>query len=111
MCSSRLPCLSSTQHVRGWRKAIAIAQSDMADWVPFHQQEALTTRLANILEEYPVGVGSLREFVQNADDAGAVGEEEARRHSVEGHVDVGAWLTSDVDGGHYSGNGLGGKTS
>ena len=47
----------------------------------------------------------------HADDAGAVGEEEARRHSVEGHVDVGAWLTSDVDGGHYSGNGLGGKTS
>ena len=47
------------------------AQSEMADWVPFHQQEALTTRLANILEEYPVGVGSLREFVQNADDAGA----------------------------------------
>ena len=40
------------------------AQSEMADWVPFHQQEALTTRLANILEEYPVGVGSLREFVQ-----------------------------------------------
>ena len=47
------------------------AQSEMADWVPFHQQEALTTRLANILEEYPVGVGSLREFVQNADAAGA----------------------------------------
>ena len=40
-------------------------------WTPFHQAEALTTRLANILEEYPPGVSTLREFVQNADDAGA----------------------------------------
>ena len=43
----------------------------VGDWTPFHQQEALTTRLANILEEYPPGVSTLREFVQNADDAGA----------------------------------------
>ena len=40
-------------------------------WTPFHQAEALTTRLANILDEYPPGVSTLREFVQNADDAGA----------------------------------------
>ena len=42
-----------------------------AEWKPFHQHEALTTRLANILEEYPPGVSTLREYVQNADDAGA----------------------------------------
>jgi hypothetical protein len=42
-----------------------------SSWESFHQQEALTTRLSNILEEYPPGVSSLREFVQNADDAGA----------------------------------------
>ena len=42
-----------------------------ADWTTFHQHEALTTRLANILEEYPPGVSTLREYVQNADDAGA----------------------------------------
>ncbi|KNC46434.1 sacsin [Thecamonas trahens ATCC 50062] len=38
----------------------------------FSQQEALTTRLANILEEYPLSVGStVAEWAQNADDAGA----------------------------------------
>ena len=42
-----------------------------AGWQTFHQHEALTTRLANILEEYPPGVSTLREYVQNADDAGA----------------------------------------
>ena len=41
------------------------------EWVPFHQNESLVTRLANILDEYPPGLGTLREFVQNADDAGA----------------------------------------
>lgn len=40
-------------------------------WQRFHQHESLTTRLANILEEYPPGVSTLREYVQNADDAGA----------------------------------------
>ena len=43
----------------------------MSEYTIFHQQEALTTRLANILEEYPAGPSSLREFVQNADDAHA----------------------------------------
>lgn len=42
-----------------------------AAWHTFHQHEALTTRLSNILDEYPPGVGTLREYVQNADDAGA----------------------------------------
>ena len=40
-------------------------------WQSFHQFEALTTRLSNILEEYPPGVSTLREYVQNADDAKA----------------------------------------
>eukprot|EP01046_Picozoa_sp_COSAG06_P114856 COSAG06_NODE_61700_length_267_cov_0.601190_1_plen_66_part_01 len=41
------------------------------EWQSFHQQEDLTTRLHNILEEYPAGVGIFKEFLQNADDAGA----------------------------------------
>ena len=32
-------------------------------------QEQLTTRLKNILDEYPVGAGPFKEFLQNADDA------------------------------------------
>ena len=43
----------------------------MSAWQSFHQREDLTTRLKNILDEYPAGVSTLREFVQNADDAGA----------------------------------------
>ena len=50
----------------------SLAPAHMADaWCTFHQHEALTTRLRNILDEYPPGVGTLREYVQNADDAGA----------------------------------------
>ena len=37
----------------------------------FHQQEDLTTRLNNILREYPPGIGPFQEMLQNADDAGA----------------------------------------
>ena len=37
----------------------------------FHQQEDLTTRLSNILREYPPGIGPFQEMLQNADDAGA----------------------------------------
>jgi len=40
-------------------------------YTSFHQQEDLTTRLKNILHEYPAGVGIFKEFLQNADDAGA----------------------------------------
>jgi sacsin len=42
-----------------------------AQWESFHQAEALTTRLRNILDEYPTGSGPFKEFLQNADDAGA----------------------------------------
>ena len=40
-------------------------------WREFRQTEALTTRIHNILREYPPGVGTIKEFLQNADDAGA----------------------------------------
>ena len=43
----------------------------MASFVPFQQHEELTTRISNILNEYVVSTSVLREFVQNADDAGA----------------------------------------
>ncbi len=36
----------------------------------FGQSEALTSRLRNILEEYPDG-SQIKELIQNADDAGA----------------------------------------
>ncbi|OQS01509.1 hypothetical protein ACHHYP_00661 [Achlya hypogyna] len=39
--------------------------------VSFGQSEALTRRLAHILEQYPEGTSVLHELVQNADDAGA----------------------------------------
>ena len=42
-----------------------------SQWTIFHQKEELTTRVHNILEEYPSGIGPFKEFVQNADDAGA----------------------------------------
>ena len=48
-----------------------MTDSSEPGWQPFHQAEALVTRLANILDEYPAGPSTLREFVQNADDAGA----------------------------------------
>lgn len=35
------------------------------------QQQSLTTALKNICQNYPAGVGVLRELLQNADDAGA----------------------------------------
>eukprot|EP01114_Cavostelium_apophysatum_P019852 TRINITY_DN6498_c0_g1_i1.p1 TRINITY_DN6498_c0_g1~~TRINITY_DN6498_c0_g1_i1.p1 ORF type:complete len:1581 (-),score=487.74 TRINITY_DN6498_c0_g1_i1:38-4732(-) len=37
----------------------------------FHQKEELTTRISNILEDYPTGIGPFKEFLQNADDARA----------------------------------------
>ena len=43
----------------------------MPSFVPFQQHEELTTRISNILNEYVVSTSVLREFVQNADDAGA----------------------------------------
>ena len=35
----------------------------------FEQRESLTTRLRNILRDYPDGVGVFHELLQNADDA------------------------------------------
>ena len=40
-------------------------------WEEFSQKEELTTRIRNILEEYPQGQTILKELLQNADDAGA----------------------------------------
>eukprot|EP01117_Protostelium_nocturnum_P016092 TRINITY_DN6312_c0_g1_i1.p1 TRINITY_DN6312_c0_g1~~TRINITY_DN6312_c0_g1_i1.p1 ORF type:complete len:1595 (-),score=487.74 TRINITY_DN6312_c0_g1_i1:214-4998(-) len=37
----------------------------------FYQKEELSTRIGNILEEYPAGIGPFKEFIQNADDARA----------------------------------------
>ncbi|XP_063599012.1 sacsin-like [Penaeus indicus] len=39
--------------------------------IAFGQQELLTTRLRNILKEYPCDSGIMKEMLQNADDAGA----------------------------------------
>ncbi len=43
----------------------------VVEYVVFHQKEDLTTRIANILQDYPVGVGPFKEMIQNADDARA----------------------------------------
>lgn len=40
-------------------------------WNLFHQKEELTTRIHNILQDYPPGIGPFKEFLQNADDARA----------------------------------------
>jgi len=37
----------------------------------FYQREPLTTRLKNLIHDYPEGVGIVKELIQNADDAGA----------------------------------------
>jgi hypothetical protein len=37
----------------------------------FEQDEPFTVRLSGILNEYPPGVSTLKELLQNADDAGA----------------------------------------
>ena len=47
------------------------AEDGSVNWVEFHQREELTTRLRNILDEYPPGIGPFKEFLQNSDDAGA----------------------------------------
>ena len=39
--------------------------------VRFQQEELFTIRLRGILKEYPGGVSTLKELLQNADDAGA----------------------------------------
>lgn len=42
-----------------------------ADGFEFGQSERLTRRLAGLIRGYPPGLGILKEFLQNADDAGA----------------------------------------
>lgn len=37
----------------------------------WYQSEPLTTRLKNLIRDYPEGVGIIKELIQNADDAGA----------------------------------------
>src|SRR5258708_35991249 len=37
----------------------------------FGQREELTTRLPTLVRQYPAGPGIIKEFIQNADDAGA----------------------------------------
>ncbi|CAL4066384.1 unnamed protein product, partial [Meganyctiphanes norvegica] len=44
---------------------------ESSDRIPFGQSEKLTTRIRNILEDYPCDEGIMKEFIQNADDAGA----------------------------------------
>ncbi len=39
--------------------------------VRYSQEETLTSRLRGLLEIYPPGVSTLKELLQNADDAGA----------------------------------------
>ena len=41
------------------------------DWVDFGQVERLTVRLKELIRNYPRGIGIIKEFIQNADDAGA----------------------------------------
>lgn len=38
---------------------------------PIGQHEPLTVRLRNLIQGYPKGLGIVKEFLQNADDAGA----------------------------------------
>ena len=35
------------------------------------QQERFTTRIRNVIREYPWGLGVIKEFLANADDAGS----------------------------------------
>ncbi|XP_069164244.1 sacsin-like isoform X2 [Procambarus clarkii] len=44
---------------------------DSSNRIHFGQNEPLTTRLKNILKEYPCDSGIMKELLQNADDAGA----------------------------------------
>ncbi|MBD2538656.1 DUF3883 domain-containing protein [Coleofasciculus sp. FACHB-SPT36] len=52
----------------------------------WYQSERLTTRLKNLIRDYPEGVGIIKELIQNADDAGATRVEiifDWRTHSFE----------------------------
>jgi hypothetical protein len=45
--------------------------SDDEDEEPFEQSERPTVRLKGLIRSYPRGIGIIKEFLQNADDAGA----------------------------------------
>jgi len=46
-------------------------KTGMEGFEEFSQHESLTTRLRNVLSEYPLSTQTLCEFLQNADDAKA----------------------------------------
>ena len=48
-----------------------LIENEFTQFSVFHQKEELTTRIKNILDEYPTGLGPFKEFLQNADDAKA----------------------------------------
>src|SRR5829696_8773367 len=50
---------------------------ELEDIVDFEvgQEESLTARLHGLIRDYPKGTGIVKEFIQNADDAGATGVE------------------------------------
>ena len=54
-------------------KALQKYESTIQEWagVPFGQEEELTLRIHNILNDYPMDITVLKELLQNADDAGA----------------------------------------
>ena len=48
-----------------------VNHSFTAPWLACMLSCGARPRLRNILEEYPAGIGIFKEFLQNADDAGA----------------------------------------
>lgn len=48
-----------------------MATIETPEELEFDQNEKLTTRLADLVRNYPKGIGLVKEFLQNADDAGA----------------------------------------
>ncbi len=48
-----------------------MADIKLGEGEAWYQSEPLTTRLKNIIRDYPEGVGIIKELLQNADDAGA----------------------------------------
>jgi sacsin len=61
----------------------------------FGQHEPLTTRLHNLVRSYPKGLGILKEFIQNADDAEAdeiVFHIDEQKYDVAGLPDAMQWL-------------------
>ena len=68
--SSSLPPTATTAVASTATSTAATGEHERV-WSEFSQTEKLTTRLHNILQDYPAGIGPFRELIQNADDAGA----------------------------------------